>query len=93
MTKSKINQLSTYFDNNPKATIRKRAKKLELVKQSGHQNAVTRPKSRCLYKSFFKRILFWMTILFFLCQTPQLLGMMGITPVTPKMLLQTSSIQ
>ena len=37
-----------------------------------------------MQKVFLTRVLFWMTNLFLLYQTPQLLGMMGITPLNLK---------
>ena len=59
-----------------------------LAKRSEQQRAVTHPKCRCLYKRFLTRTLFWVTNLILFCQTSQLLGMMGITPVNPKTPLQ-----
>ena len=113
MTKSKANQLASYFNNNPKAIIRKGAKKFKIVtththnllktktnikyrqwkllaKQSEQQIAVVLNEDACV-KRFLTRILLGMKNLILICQTPQLLGMMVTTLVTPRMLLQTSS--
>ena len=53
MTKSKINQLATYFDNNPKATIRKGAKKFKISTTHTHRLLKTKTNIRLSSKEQF----------------------------------------